>query len=77
MTNDPQINAMLDAAAKNSDVNARTQIYTQIDQKVMSQAEILPIVYEKALLYRSPNVTNVFVDQAYGQYNTAVLGLSK
>jgi peptide/nickel transport system substrate-binding protein len=76
MTNDPQINAMLDAAAKNPDTNARTQIYTQIDQKVMSQAEILPIVYEKALLYRAPNVTNVFVDQAYGQYNYAVMGLS-
>ncbi|HEY1571911.1 MAG TPA: ABC transporter substrate-binding protein [Pseudonocardiaceae bacterium] len=76
MTNDPQINGMLDAAAKNPDTNARTQIYTQIDQKIMSQAEILPIVYEKALLYRAPNVSNVFVDQAYGQYNYAVMGLT-
>jgi peptide/nickel transport system substrate-binding protein len=76
MTNDPQINAMLDAAAKNSDANARTQIYTQLDQKVMSQAEILPEVYAKALLYRNPKVTNVYVTQAYGQYDYTQLGLS-
>jgi peptide/nickel transport system substrate-binding protein len=76
MTNDPTINAMLDSAAKNSDVNARTAIYTQLDQKMMSQAEILPEVYSKALLYRNPKVTNVYVTQAYGMYDYTQLGLS-
>lgn len=76
MTNDPSINALLDSAAKNSDINARTKIYTQIDQKVLGQAGILPEVYAKALLYRSPKVTNVYVSQAYGQYDYAQLGLS-
>jgi peptide/nickel transport system substrate-binding protein len=76
MTNDPQINALLDAAAKNPDAAARTKIYTQLDQKVMSQAEILPEVYAKALLYRNPKVTNVYVTQAYGQYDYTQLGLS-
>jgi ABC-type transport system substrate-binding protein len=75
-TNDPQINAMLDAAAKNSDANARNAIYTQIDQKIMSQAEILPEVYSKALLYRNPKVTNVYVTKAYGMYDYTQLGLS-
>jgi peptide/nickel transport system substrate-binding protein len=75
-TNDPQINAMLDSAAKNQDANARNAIYTQIDQKIMSQAEILPEVYAKALLYRNPKVTNVYVTKAYGMYDYTQMGLS-
>jgi ABC-type transport system substrate-binding protein len=75
-TNDPQINAMLDSAAKNPDANARNAIYTQIDQKIMSQAEILPEVYAKALLYRNPKVTNVYVTKAYGMYDYTQMGLS-
>jgi peptide/nickel transport system substrate-binding protein len=76
MTNDPQINSMLDAAAKNPDTNARSQIYTQIDQNIMQNAEILPEVYAKALLYRNPKVTNVYVSQAYGMYDYTQMGLS-
>ena len=76
MTNDPQINSMLDSAAKNQDKNARSQIYTQIDQKIMQNAEILPEVYAKALLYRNPKVTNVYVSQAYGMYDYTQMGLS-
>jgi peptide/nickel transport system substrate-binding protein len=41
----------------------------------MSLAAILPIVYQKVLLYRNPNVTNVYFDNYYGMYNYAVLGL--
>jgi hypothetical protein len=33
-------------------------------------------VYAKSLLYRSPAVTNVYVQGYYGMYNYAVLGVS-
>jgi peptide/nickel transport system substrate-binding protein len=41
----------------------------------MGLAAILPIIYQKVLLYRNPNVTNVYVDEYYGMYNYAVLGV--
>ena len=42
--------------------------------QVMKDAAILPEVYAKSLLYRSPNMTNVYVQPYYGMYNYAVLG---
>jgi peptide/nickel transport system substrate-binding protein len=75
-TNDTQINNLLDKSTQTNDPNARNQIYSQIDQMVMNQAEILPEVYSKALLYRNPKVTNVYVTQAYGMYDYTQLGLS-
>jgi peptide/nickel transport system substrate-binding protein len=75
-TNDPSINALLDKSTETKDQAGRNQIYAQIDQKVMSDAEVLPEVYAKSLLYRPPNVTNVYVQQAYGMYDFTQMGLS-
>jgi peptide/nickel transport system substrate-binding protein len=50
-------------------------IWPQIDKDIMTQAAVLPMVYQKVLLYRNPNLTNVYVDKAFGMYNYAVLGL--
>ena len=41
----------------------------------MKDAAILPEVYAKSLLYRNPNITNVYVQPYYGMYNYAVLGV--
>jgi peptide/nickel transport system substrate-binding protein len=43
--------------------------------QVMKDAAILPGVWAKSLLYRSPALTNVYVQPYYGMYNYAVLGL--
>jgi peptide/nickel transport system substrate-binding protein len=43
--------------------------------QVMKDAAILPEVYAKSLLYRSPNITNVYVQPYYGMYNYSTLGL--
>ena len=74
--NDPSINSLFAAAAADDDAATRAAIWPKIDRKIMGLAAIVPIVYQKALLYRNPNVTNVYVDQRYGMYNYAVLGLS-
>jgi len=58
-----------------TDTAARNQIWSQIDRQVMSDAVILPGVYAKSLLYRNPNLTNVFVHLYYGMYDYASLGL--
>ena len=35
----------------------------------------LPAVYSKALLYRPPSLTNVYVQTSYGMYDYGALGL--
>jgi peptide/nickel transport system substrate-binding protein len=73
--NDPTVNGLFAKAANTSSVSAKNTIWAQIDHDMMSQAVILPAVYAKALLYRNPNLTNVYVDSYYGMYNYAVLGV--
>jgi peptide/nickel transport system substrate-binding protein len=75
--NDPSINSLFSTAANDTNAAARLAIWPQIDKKIMAQAAILPMVYQKVLLYRNPVVTNVYVDSYYGMYNYAVLGLKK
>ena len=45
------------------------QIWGDIDQTVMENASALPGVWAKGLLYRPPNLTNVFVNNAFGEYD--------
>lgn len=52
----------------------RVSISQQIDMQVMKDAVMLPAVYAKALLYRSPALNNVYVQSYYGMYNYGVLG---
>ena len=73
--NDPVINSGFVKAANLLNPAQRNAIWTQIDHQIMVDAGILPIVYNKALLYRPANLTNVYVDPAFGMYNYAVLGL--
>jgi peptide/nickel transport system substrate-binding protein len=73
--NDPVVNSLLaKMAATNNDVT-RNSYTSQIDMQVMRDAAILPGVYAKSLLYRSPSLTNVYVQPYYGMYNYAVLGV--
>jgi peptide/nickel transport system substrate-binding protein len=73
--NDPAINALFKTAASATSTAQEDAIWPQIDKDIMQGAYILPIVYQKVLLYRDPNVTNVYFDDYYGMYNYAVLGL--
>jgi peptide/nickel transport system substrate-binding protein len=73
--NDPTINGWFATASASSNAATGVAIWPQIDKKIMSLAAILPVVYEKTLLYRNTHMTNVYVDKYYGMYNYAVLGL--
>jgi peptide/nickel transport system substrate-binding protein len=72
--NDTAVNANF---TKSSTVTgtARDALWSVIDKQVMTDAGILPLIYAKALLYRSPNLTNAYVQAYYGMYNYAVLGV--
>ena len=73
--NDPVINNLFTESSKLTGA-ARTAIWSQIDAAAMKDAAILPMVYQKVVLYRPPNLTNVYVQPYYGMYNYAVLGVS-
>ena len=74
--NDPVVNGLFNQSNKvGLPAAARTALWPQIDMGIMSQAGILPEVYAKSLLYRSPSLTNVYVQPYYGMYNYAVLGM--
>ncbi len=71
----PEVDQMLDQALATTDVNARNVIWGNIDKRVMQEAEILPVVFAKSLLVRGKNLTNVFVNQAFGEYDFLALGV--
>ena len=75
--NDPAVNALFAAAARPGTTAAQQAAdYGQVDKLVMADAVILPEVYGRNLLYRGPDLTNVYAYGPYGMYNYAVLGKS-
>jgi ABC-type transport system substrate-binding protein/serine/threonine protein kinase len=73
--NDPEINGLLDKAAQTRDQTTREGVTAELDRKVMDRAVIVPLVYDKSLLYRGSRLTNVYVSQMFGGYDYASLGL--
>jgi peptide/nickel transport system substrate-binding protein len=71
--NDPVVNNLF-TKANSENGSARNAIWSQIDRQVMKDAVILPEVYAKSLIYRSPNLTNVYVTDIWGMYNYEALG---
>jgi peptide/nickel transport system substrate-binding protein len=57
-----------------TDTPARNAIWGQIDQAVMNDSVILPGGWAKALTLRSKHATNVFINDAFGQYDYAAMG---
>jgi peptide/nickel transport system substrate-binding protein len=72
--NDPKVNNLFTQLEQASSQAQRNSISGQIDLQVMKDAVFLPAVYSKALLYRNPSLTNVYVQRYYGMYNYGVLG---
>lgn len=69
-TFDGYMNQALSATSA-SETNAD---YAKADAYAMSQAVVVPLLYQTVLLYRAPSVTNVTVTQAYGMYDYNLLG---
>jgi len=73
---DPAINELIEKATLESDPDAAAKIWGQIDEKVMQNASMLPFVYDKALNYRNPRLTNVYAYKYFGEWNFGALGVS-
>jgi peptide/nickel transport system substrate-binding protein len=74
---DPAIDQMLDQALLTTDTAAREQIWEGIDRKVMEDAFVLPGVWARGLLYRPPNLTNVFISNGFQMYDYVALGTTR
>jgi peptide/nickel transport system substrate-binding protein len=74
---DRAIDQMLDQALVTTDPVARQQIWVNIDRKVMEDAFALPGVWAKGLLYRPPNLTNVFISDGFQMYDYLALGTTR
>jgi peptide/nickel transport system substrate-binding protein len=72
----PAVDAAIDKALSTTDATARNAIWGNIDQMVMQNANVLPGVWSKGLLFRPANLTNVFVNNAFGQYDYTAIGTS-
>lgn len=73
----PAVDTAIDKALQTTDATARDAIWGDIDKMVMENASVLPGVWSKGLLFRPANLTNVFVNDAWGQYDYASLGTSR
>jgi peptide/nickel transport system substrate-binding protein len=71
----PEVDRMLDEAIAEPDVQKREAIWSAIDKRVMEEAVILPGVYAAQVTLRGEGVTNVFVNDAFGQYDYTAMGL--
>jgi len=74
--NDPQINSLIDQATKETDLTKVADLWKQVDKLVMDSATYMPYVFDKALNYRNPRVTNVYVASYVGMYDFQAMGVS-
>jgi len=71
----PAVDSLFKQLEQAATDSARVSISQQIDMQVMKDAVLLPATYNKALLYRPPDLANVFVQSYYGMYDYGSLGM--
>jgi len=73
--NSKEVNDLIDQAQSTTDVSKRNDAWGKVDHLVMEGADYLPFVADKALDYRNPRLTNVYMDQAFGMYDYVNIGV--
>ncbi|MCU1354523.1 MAG: transporter substrate-binding protein [Acidimicrobiales bacterium] len=72
----PKVGELIDKALASTSVSERNDLYGQVDKLVMESADFLPFVADKALDYRNPRLSNVYINQAFGQYDLVNIGVT-
>jgi peptide/nickel transport system substrate-binding protein len=72
---DPKVDALFKQALGETSQSAELADYAAIDKQVMDDAAIVPLIYNKNLVYRPEALTNVSFSQAFGMYNFASMGV--
>jgi peptide/nickel transport system substrate-binding protein len=74
--NNPKVNDLIDQALSTTDLSKRADLWGQVDHLVMEGADYLPFVADKALDYRNPRLSNVYLNSAFGMYDYVNIGVS-
>lgn len=77
LLDDPAINAAIDAARKEADINAQYRMWGEVDQKIMESGAMIPLIYMRALRMIGSNVRGAFIHPQYGQPDVCAMGLAK
>ncbi|WP_037572649.1 ABC transporter substrate-binding protein [Phaeacidiphilus oryzae] len=77
MTNDPTINHLFDEGLAATSPQAAAGFYQQVNHKIMDDALYVPTVWDQALNYRNPRLTNVTIIQELGMVDFQALGVQK
>ena len=70
----PAVDALIDKALAENDKTKREAIWGEADKTVMENAAVIPGVWSKGLLFRPDNLTNVFVNDGFNQYDYTAMG---
>ena len=74
--NDPRINRRLDEIGAMTDVDAANERYGELDEQIMRQAPIVPLVYEKYIFVVGSNMAGVHLSPSFsGGIDFVTLGL--
>jgi peptide/nickel transport system substrate-binding protein len=74
--NDAGVNEILDRLAETKDQTTREGLAADLDRKVMETGAMVPLLFDKMVLYRGTRLTNAAVSQMYVGYDLATIGLS-
>ncbi|WP_374970253.1 ABC transporter substrate-binding protein [Terrabacter sp. BE26] len=72
----PEVDKLMDQALSENDKTKREAIWGQIDKLVMENAQVIPGIWNKALLFRPDTVSNIFVNNGYSYYDYAAAGVT-
>ena len=72
----PAVDKLMDQALSENDTTKREAIWGQIDKTVMEQAQVIPGIWNKSLLFRPDTVSNIFVNDGYSYYDYAAAGVT-
>ncbi len=73
--NVPEVDKALDKALTITDTAEREKAWPEIDKMVMEDADILPGIWAKGLLYRPKTLHNVFISNGFQMYDYLSLGV--
>ncbi|GAA0715190.1 ABC transporter substrate-binding protein [Dactylosporangium roseum] len=74
--NDPQINAMIDDALAESNLERQYRLWGALDEAIQAKAVSIPVFYIKALRMAGANVRNGFIHPQFGQPDLCALYLA-
>lgn len=72
---DPALDRLLRDASATQDPRRRAGLWADADRRVLESAAFVPLIDERALLYRPATLAGVYVHPAYGMYDLSALGL--